>query len=407
MPAASSLLLVTHVPIRSGPAGPEIDDQTAAGIAQWCRHFDTVTFYGTAAEETGGASSTNWVDATAGRLGRQARLIALPRAYGIGKMAAHWRAVRGQLREAMAAHQHLCFTIGGMIGDWPALGAFEAIRQQRRYAAWFDRVEPHIIQNKLEGAPLPKQLAGKLALPVIEQGARHILRHSTVALLQGADTFDYYAASASDPHITYDTHTHVEDQIAPEALAAKQARCRSGAPLRILYVGRAAAMKGPLDWMDVLARLAAQQVPFEATWIGDGPDLAAMKARADESGLGASVRFPGFEDRRDVLLDRMRDSDVLLFCHKTAESPRCLIESLVCGCPIVGYQTAYPRGLVADHGGGAFVARNDVAALAELVASLHADRDGLAELIAAAAASGTRYNEVSVYAHRAALMRRG
>jgi colanic acid/amylovoran biosynthesis glycosyltransferase len=405
--AASSLLLVTHVPIRSAASGPQIDDQTAAGIAQWCRHFDSVTFYGTAADASAAGGSTNWVDTGTGALAGKARLIALPRAYGVTKMARHHRAVRTELRRAIAAHRHLCFTIGGIIGDWPAVGALEAIRQKRDYAAWLDRVEPLIIRNKLASAPLKTRIAGTLALPVLERVARHILRRSSVALLQGGDTFDYYANSAPNPHVTYDTHTHVEDQISAQALAGKQARCRSGAPLRILYVGRAAAMKGPFDWIEVLATLAKRQVPFEATWIGDGPDLPEMRSRASTLGLGDRVRFPGFENRRDALLEQMRANDLLLFCHKTPESARCLIESLVSGCPIVGYGSAYPRGLVADRGGGVFVSQNDVTGLADRLAALHADREALARLIAEAAASGGRYNEDAVYAHRAALMRQG
>ncbi|WP_156349057.1 MULTISPECIES: hypothetical protein [unclassified Sphingomonas] len=41
MPGTASLLLVTHVFVRQGPRGVQIDDQTAAGIAQWRRHFDS------------------------------------------------------------------------------------------------------------------------------------------------------------------------------------------------------------------------------------------------------------------------------------------------------------------------------------------------------------------------------
>lgn len=407
MDETRSLLLVTHVPIRQGPNGPQIDEQTAAGIAQWCRHFDRVTYYGMLSEETGGSSSTSWVDTHTGILGERARLLTLPRAYGVGKMAKRYRQVRATLRAAIAEHRHLCFTVGSMIGDWPSIGALEAIRQKRDFAAWVDRIEPFIIRNKMIGASLKVRIAGEIILPVVEQCTRHILRHSTVALLQGGDSFNYYANSARNPHITYDTHTHVADQISPAALAAKQERALAGAPLNIVYVGRAASMKGPFDWLETLQRLHGAGVPFQATWIGDGPDLAAMRERVASSGLGGSVHLPGFENRREVLLDHLRASDLLLFCHKTPESARCLIESLVAGCPIAGYGTAYPRGLVEARGGGVFAPQNDVAGLAEQVMGLHNDRPALTSLLAGAAASGELYNEDAVYAHRAGLMRQG
>jgi len=402
-----SLLLVTHVHIRQGPNGPRIDDQTAAGIRQWCRHFDRVTFYGIAVDdEKGGTSTTAWVDTDAGMIDGRARVVALPWGYGLGPTIRHQADVRAQLRKAIANHRHLCFTLGSIVGDWPSFGAFEATRAGRRFAVWIDRVEPSIIRNKLQGAPL-RRVAAEATLPFTQGAIRYLLRRSSVALLQGGDSFDYYARSAGDPHCTYDTHTSVAEQIAPDALVAKQQRIASGAPLRIVYVGRAAAMKGTADWIGVLERLHRDGVPFHATWIGDGPDLAAMKARVADAGLDDQIALPGFEDRRDVLLTALRDGDLLLFCHKTPESARALIEALVCGCPIVGYGSSYPRDLVAERGGGAFAAVHDIAGLAERVVALHRDRAMLADLVAQAADSGTRYNEDTVYADRAALMRRG
>lgn len=396
----ASLLLVTLVHLRQGPNGLQIDDQTAAGIAQWCRHFDRVTYYGIL---TQGASSSAWVDTHTGILGERARLVALPYGFGAAPMARAYAGVRRALRDAIARHRHMCFTLGMVYGDWPFIAALEAMRQKRRYGVMIDRVEAPILRQ-LAQTPV-KRAAVELMLPVMQAGVRHALRHSAVALLQGADTFDHYARFARDPHIVYDIHLPAEAQIDADALAAKQARALSGAPLEIVYTGRAAAMKGPFDWLETLHRLHRRQVPFRATWLGDGPDLPAIRQRAGELGLDGLVDLPGFEGRRAVLLDRLRSADVLLFCHKTPESPRCLVEALVCGCPIVGYDTAYPRGLIAQHGGGVFAPQNDVEALTRQVERLHADRASLGALIGAAAASGQLYNEDKLYAQRAALMK--
>ena len=401
MQGQGSLLLVTHVHVRQGPNGLQIDDQTAAGIAQWCRHFERVTFYGIMTE---GSSSSAWVDTHEGLIGERATLIGLPYGYGVGAMVRTLRGVRRELCRAIAAHDHLCFTLGLVIGDWPFVAALEAIHQKRRYAAWIDRVEAPIVRRLARS--WAKRTATAIMLPITERAIRHALRKSEVALLQGGDTYAYYAASAPDPHCTYDIHTHATDEIAAAALVAKQTRVRSGAPLEIAYLGRAVAMKGPFDWLDTLQQLHRARVPFRATWIGDGPDLPAMQRRVDELGLTGLVDLPGFEDRRDVLLQRLRDSDVLLFCHKTPESARCLVESLVCGCAIVGYDSAYARGLVAQDGGGCFTAQDNTTALASSITQLHRDRDHLAQLIGDAAASGRLYNEDAVYAHRAALMKR-
>ena len=208
------------------------------------------------------------------------------------------------------------------------------------------------------------------------------------------------------PHCIYDTHTQISDQITPESLARKQRRIVDGSPLNIVYVGRAAAMKGPGDWLETLEQLHRRQVPFRATWIGDGPELSKMRERLAGSDLSGAVHLPGFESNRNTLLRTMRESDLLLFCHKTPESPRCLIEALVSGCPLVGYETAYSRGLVQARGGAVLAPQDNIAILAQRVVELHKDRPALAGLVSDAAASGEMYNENALYSHRASLMQR-
>lgn len=401
-----SLLLVTHVVLRKGSRGLQIDDQTAAGIAQWCKHFQKVTYYGII-DESGrpGENSSTWVDIGAFNGAANCKLLAFPHAYRVHRMLGEYHKVRKVLTEDIPRHSHLCFTIGGMIGDWPAIGALEAIRQKRSFSAWIDRVEPSVIKNRLRnGSSIQKRLAAKLFLPLMERYTKHILGQSGVALLQGRDTFNHYSSAAPNPHCTYDTHTASADEIPPAALSLKTASVISGAPLKILYVGRADAMKGPMDWLDVLDALHLMKIPFDATWIGDGPALEAMRSRVRRSSFAGQVNFPGFEGNREILLQAMKKSDVFLYCHKTPESPRSLIEALVSGCPIVGYETAYPRGLVEERGGGLFSPLHDVRALAQQIANLDRNRAVLCSLIDAAASSGKLYNEDAVYAHRANLM---
>lgn len=401
-----SLLLVTHVSIRAGHSTPLIDEQTAAGIAQWCKFFKKVTYCGVfecAARSS--ANSSRWVDLSRFDGAEKCELRAFPNAYRIGRMLREYIAVREVLSELIPQHSHLCFTIGGMIGDWPSVAALESIHQRRNFSAWIDRVEPSVIRNRLQtGSSIQKRMAAEVLLPIMERYTQHILGKSSIALLQGRDTFNHYFRASSDPHCTYDTHTTSADEILPEALKEKTASVLSGAPLKILYVGRADAMKGPMDWIDVLSALHLMNVPFYATWIGDGPALETMRSRIRRSTFAEQVCFPGFEGDRQVLLDAMKQSDVFLYCHKTSESPRSLIEALVCGCPIIGYETAYPRGLVDERGGGLFSPQHDVRKLAERIACLNADRSALCALIEAAAASGKLYNEDAVYAHRARLM---
>lgn len=405
--ADESLLLVNHVPLREGPGGsPLIDSQTARGIAQWCRHFDRVTFCGVVdGTERAGSSSSTWVDTREIERSERCKVVALPRAYRAGSMLRETRSAIRVLWPAIPRHAHLCFSFGGVIGDWPAIAALGAIRQRRTYVAWLDRVETDILLNKMTGAPMPLRLAVGAFVPVVERYNKFLLGRSSVALLRGGDTFEHYRGASSNPFRIDNSHLTADDMIEPEETTQKVARVMGGKPIEILYVGRANLMKGPLDWLDVLARLDQNGIPFTAKWIGDGPMLGEMRARVAASELSGKVELSGYEGDHGAILRAMRESDVFMFCHKTKESPRCLVEALCSGCALAGYDSAYPRGLVETYGGGRFTPKEDVDALAALIADLHRNRPELAQLVSDAARNGAQFTEDAIYANRARLMK--
>jgi glycosyltransferase involved in cell wall biosynthesis len=196
------------------------------------------------------------------------------------------------------------------------------------------------------------------------------------------------------------------DHISPSALDKKAQSVADGAPLRICYVGRATEMKGPMDWVRILHELNRCGVPFKATWIGNGSLLPAMRAEVTSRGLVDHVRLPGFSSDRDEIMAHLRGAAVFLFCHKTPESPRCLIEALSSGCPIVGYASAFARDLVAKRGGGEFVPVNDWQGLAEVVKRLDAERKSLVKLIRDASTSGQLFERDQAMQQRIDLLLR-
>jgi len=143
-------------------------------------------------------------------------------------------------------------------------------------------------------------------------------------------------------------------------------------------------------------------VAFEAVWFGDGELLPAMKARAEAAGLSGSVRFPGSVPRTEVMT-AVRDADMFLFCHQTEESPRCLVEAIASGSPIVGYSSQYARDLVDT--GETFVERGDVRTLAERLARLDADRGAMARLARAALQSSLRLDRDAAIFERVRLVK--
>ena len=381
-----------------------LEDQACNGLRRWADNFSFVTAMFPLSEEP---PAPGWSPVSIlGDVLERVRILPLPIAYRPGVFLKALPATLARISAAIDEADYLCFAIGGLFGDWGAVSAFAAHRHKRPFAVWTDRVESERIWRLRHKGGWKHRLHAYLTAPPMSQLERAVVRRADLGLFHGQETFDAYAPYCGGTSaVVHDIHIGKQDHIPPDQLVAKIDRSKDG-PLRICYVGRADAMKGALDWVEVLGHLAEAGVAFQATWLGDGPDRPQMIHRIAELGLQDRVSLPGFSSDRTAILTTLREVHILLFCHKTPESPRCLIEALICGAPIVGYDGAFARELVASHGGGLLVPLNDIAELATAVASLDKDRKHLATMITAAALDGAPFDDVSVFKHRSALIKK-
>jgi len=402
MTAPETLLIYAPVPLHRRDGVLCLEDQACNGLRLWLDHFDRLILL---IPESDRPAPPSWVplDRIGDALAR-IEIVPLPEAWRPDRFL---RALPGALRAirgAIGRADRLGFAIGGLMGDWGSVGAWAAHRMGKPFYIWTDRVESEVIRRTLPSLPWRRRLKARLELPLMVRAERALIRRAALGLFHGRETYDTYAPYCRNPHLVHDIHLTREDRIDPPALAHRIATAGQG-PLRIVYAGRAEAMKGALDWVGVLERLAAQGVAFGATWLGDGPERAAMAARVAAGPLAGRVALPGFLSDRQALLAALREAHLLLFCHLTPESPRILIEALVSSCPIVGYGSAFPQDLIAGHGGGVLVPVGAQAELAAAVAALDRDRTRLADLIARAARDGQGFDDQTVFAHRAELIR--
>lgn len=404
-PAPGTILIGVTVPLHRGPDGRlMLENQACNGTRLWAENFERVIM---AIPVAPGPPPPAWVPLEAvGPALERVEILELPQAWRPDLFFRALPATRLRLRDAIARADYVTFAIGGLFGDWGAVGAIEARWMGKAHAVWTDRVESEVTRRGAATAPTWRaRLRMRLTHRPMAALERHVIRGATVGLFHGRETYETYAPHARAAELVHDVHITHADHIDAAALAAKRAGA-AGGPLRLAYAGRADPMKGPFDWIEVLARLAARGVDFEASWLGDGPDLAEMRARAEAAGLGDRLRLPGFVSDRGAVLSALRAAQALLFCHKTPESPRVLIEALASGTPLVGYDSVFPRDLIAGRGGGVLTPLGDVGALAEAVAGLAADRGRLADLIGRAAEDGAEFEDVKVFAHRSEVIRR-
>jgi len=396
-----ALLLSLPVALHRRDGVLYLEDQACNGLRLWAQHFERLIVL---IPEAPGPPPPSWVPLErVGAALSRIELVILPEAWRPDRFLRALPAALPRIRAAIAKADLLGFAIGGLFGDWGSVAAWTAHRMGKPFYIWTDRVESQVVRQGLAATPLRRQLRVRAELPVMVWNERALIRRAALGMFHGQDTFDAYAPYCRNPQLVHDIHIRRDDHITPQALAEKAAAARTG-PLRLVYAGRAAGMKGTDDWLGTLELLAARGVDFSASWLGDGPDLEQMRARVSQGPLAGRVLLPGFIADRAVLLAALREAHALVFCHQTPESPRILIEALASGCPILGYQSAFPAGLIAGHGGGLLVPQGDMAGLASALAGLDGDRALLTDLMSRAARDGAGHDDETVFAHRAALI---
>jgi colanic acid/amylovoran biosynthesis glycosyltransferase len=398
-----TLLLYAPVPLFSSDQGYLLEDQATNGLRLWAENFERViAMYPV---ETGTPPSS-WIPLRSSGIDmNRVEIVALPTAYRPDRFLRHYWKVRRQIAGLIDRAEYLTFAVGGLFGDWGSVAASEAYKKGRRFAVWADRVESEVVRYEARTAPTLKgRLRASLTHGPMAMLERTTIRRATLGLFHGAETYARYAPFARAAEIVHDIHLHERDRIPLSDLEEKK-RSVFQEPLKICYIGRAHPMKGTEDWIDVMAELKAAGVDFRATWLGDGERLPAMQTQVKRLGLDQQVTLPGFVRDREAILKILREAHVFMFCHKTPESPRNLIEALVSGTPLVGYDSPFPRDLISVNGGGVLAPKDDVKALASSLVALAGARGQLASLIDRAYLDGAPFNDAAVFKHRSDVIR--
>ena len=401
--APATLLLYAPVPVYRKGNDVWLEDQACNGLRLWASHFERLILV---IPQNPGEPPPAYVpmrDALGPDLDR-IEIVTVPPGYRPDRFLRALPGTSKKLKDAIGRADYIGWAIGGLFGDWGAVGAILTHRAGKPFYVWADRVESEVTRRASQSGRFRTRLRAKLTHRPMAWLERYVVRRAALGLFHGQETFDAYAPYCANSHVVHDIHIRKEDHIPEDRLTQKIAAATEG-PLRLVYVGRADPMKGPDDWLSVVETAVTQGADIQATWLGEGSELGAMRERVNAGPLKGRVELPGFLRDRAAILEALRDAHAMLFCHKTPESPRCLIEALTSGTPIVGYDSAFPRELIALHGGGRLTPRDDVAALAKVVVDLATDRNQLAVLIDRAARDGAQFDDETVFRHRSELIR--
>ncbi|HUN73042.1 MAG TPA: glycosyltransferase family 4 protein [Steroidobacteraceae bacterium] len=402
---ASSLLLDVGVPFRVQNGEVYVESQAHHGIRQWLENFRSLTLCAPVVPEQYVDSTMQWVPAADLLAEKRFSTAPLPWGYDVRSHIAQVAHVRRVFRELIPKHSHLCFSNLGWLGAWGRIGCEEAHRLQRPYAIWLDWVL-HEMPARVEQSAL-KRSWRSLQTAMLKHKSVRDIRRASLGLFNGRTVFEAYAALCKVPRVAHDIHLGVNDVISTVQLERRLAR-ESG-PLKIIYVGRVHEMKGPWHWLDAMEAITSKLRAgrgVQATWLGDGPLLSQAQEAVRSRNLLGRVSFAGPQIDRQRLLAMLRNADLFVFCHLTPESPRCLIEALMSGLPIVGFESAYASGLLGEHApGGLFVRRGDTEGLADAVVDALSSPERLRSMSRAAHAAGMGFSDVAVFKHRSDLIK--
>jgi glycosyltransferase involved in cell wall biosynthesis len=398
-------LLDLPVPFRLLDGLIHVEAQAERGLFRWLENFKTVSVCAPVVPQAHLRPEMDWVPTSALMQTGRLAIHLLPWGFHPREHLKEVRGVRALLRRLVAQHQYLHFSNLGWFGAWGRIGAEEAYRLGKPYAVWLDWVI-HEMPIKRENRWV-KALWRRLEFEIVKRGSLRTIKRARLGLLHGLSVYESYAPYVSVAKVVHDVHLDEEDILDEPSL---EARLNSDTGcVSILYVGRVHGMKGPRQWLDTIDRVIRTAGPgsprVQAKWLGEGPMLDELRAVVSERGLSARISFPGNEPIRSKVLATFRAADLFVFCHLTPESPRCLIEALMSGLPILGFESAYANDLTFEYGGGATVPVGDVDALAELVKTYINDRNARNELSRAALSSGKRFSERSVFRHRSDLIK--
>jgi N-acetyl-alpha-D-glucosaminyl L-malate synthase BshA len=151
------------------------------------------------------------------------------------------------------------------------------------------------------------------------------------------------------------------ERFAPAPRPAAGARPAAAGPL-LFHVSNFRPIKRPADLAEVLARVR-REVPARMVLVGDGPERAAVEARAAELGISDAMTFLG---RRSDFAGQLAEADAFVLTSESESFGVAALEAMAAGVPVYGYRVGGLPEVVCDDA-GVLVPLGDLDALAAAI----------------------------------------
>lgn len=150
--------------------------------------------------------------------------------------------------------------------------------------------------------------------------------------------------------------------------------------LRLLSVGRIEPEKAPLLMVEALAELERRRPGrYSLTWAGTGRLAEAVRARADELGVGALVELPGYVPYEPDLRRLYQQVHILVHVALTEGLPQVLLQAMAAGTPIVATDVGGVRAALDGGAAGLVVPPADLPTLVRAIEATADDSQARAQ----------------------------
>lgn len=193
----------------------------------------------------------------------------------------------------------------------------------------------------------------------------HQVDHLIVPSVQMVEVLDRYGIQT--PHSVIPTGLELAEFSGGDGARFRRRHGIDPGRPTLVTVSRLAVEKNIGFLLEVVARLVGAFPTLLFLVAGEGPDAPRLRARVEQLGLGANVRFFGNLDRECELLDAYRAGDAFVFASPTETQGLVLLEAMALGVPIVSTAVMGTATVLAG-AGSAVVSEEEVGAFADNVA---------------------------------------
>jgi phosphatidylinositol alpha-1,6-mannosyltransferase len=325
--------VVTEAHFRQTPDGRIYSDTGGRGYAFWSRYLERFSSVVVAARvspssEPGASLVT----------GPNVRVHALPGYSGLAQLVTAWPRTRVAVRAAASAPGAFILRFPGPL---ESMMATELHRRRRPYAI-------ELVSDPLEvmRSGLLKARLGHAMAPIYAKRLRdHCTRAAAVSYVTEHALQRLYPPNRA----VFTTHYSSIDLAADGFVERPRSYSSNLATPRLVTVGAHRAHKGHDVLLDALARVRREFPDVRLTFVGEGPDRAALERQAAQLSLNSQVTFSGLLPAGKPVRDVLDQADLFVLPSYAEGLPRSLIEAMARGLPAVVTEVGGAADLLPPH----------------------------------------------------------